>query len=77
MARHTEHNTSKIYPVAEVFLANCLMRDGSLLFEDSFVWRLDVLDQIHTVFVATPDEGRPVLHRLFPSNVGACASGRS
>jgi len=47
MARHTEHNTSKIYPVAEAFRDTCLLRDGSLLFEGSSVWRPDILDQIH------------------------------
>lgn len=35
MARHTEHNTSKIYPVAEAFRANCLLRDDSLLHSAS------------------------------------------
>lgn len=57
MARHTEHETSKIYLAAEVFRTNCLLRDGSLLFEGSSVWRSEVLDQIHKAFVATPDEG--------------------
>jgi hypothetical protein len=57
MARHTEHNTSRIYPVAEAFRANCLLRVGSLLFDAASIGRLDVLDRIHKAFVATPDEG--------------------
>jgi 5-methylcytosine-specific restriction protein B len=57
MARHAEHNTGRIYLVAEAFRANCLLRDGFLLFEDSPVWRLDILDQIDKAFLAIPDEG--------------------
>lgn len=56
MALHTEHGTSKIYAVAEAFRTNCLLRDGSLLFEGSSVWRSDIVDQIHRALVATPDE---------------------
>lgn len=70
MARHTEHNTSKIYPVAEAFRANCLLRDGSLLFEGASVWRPDVLDQIHKAFVATPDEGDRSFIVKFKDQVG-------
>ena len=57
MARYTEHDTSKIYRVADAFRANCLLRDGSLLFDGASVWRPDTLDRIHKEFVATPDEG--------------------
>lgn len=57
MARHTEHDTSKIYRVAEAFRADCLLRDGSLLFDDASVWRPVVLDRIHEAFIATPEEG--------------------
>ena len=57
MARHTEHDTSKIYPAAEAFRTNCLLRNGSLLFADASVWRPDLLDRMHEAFVATPDEG--------------------
>lgn len=57
MARYTEHDTSKIHRVAEAFRADCLLRDGSLLFDGAAVWRLDVLDRIHKAFVAAPDEG--------------------
>lgn len=70
MARHTEHDTSKIYPVAEAFRANCLLRDGSLLFDGSSVWRPDVLDQIHKAFVATPDEGDRSFIVKFRDQVG-------
>jgi len=70
MARHTEHDTSKIYLVAEAFRANCLLRDGSLLFEGASVWRPDVLDQIHKAFVATPDEGDRSFMVKFKDQVG-------
>jgi 5-methylcytosine-specific restriction enzyme B len=70
MARHTEHNTDKIYSVVEAFRANCLLRDGSLLFEGSFVWRSDVLEQIHRAFVATPDEGDRSFIVKFKDQVG-------
>jgi len=70
MARHTEHDTSKIYPVAEAFRTNCLLRDGSLLFDDAFVWRPDVLDRMHEAFVATPDEGDRSFIVKFKDQVG-------
>lgn len=57
MARYSEHDTSKIYQAADAYRANCLLRDGSLLFSDASVWHPDVLDRIHKAFVATPDEG--------------------
>lgn len=69
MARHTEHNTSRIYPVAEAFRANCLLRDGSLLFEGSSVRRPDILDQIHKAFVAT-DEGDRSFIVKFKDQIG-------
>lgn len=56
MARHTEHDTTKIYRVAEEFRDACLLRDGSLLFPDESVWNLPALEHLHKVFVATPDE---------------------
>lgn len=62
MARYSEHDTNKIYRAAESFRANCLLHDGSLLFEDASIWRTDVLERIHNAFVAAPDEGdRPFL----------------
>lgn len=70
MARHTEHDTSKIYQVAEAFRANCLLRDGSLLFDGAFVWRPDVLDRIHKAFVATPDEGDRSFIVKFKDQIG-------
>lgn len=70
MARHTEHDTSKIYPAAEAFRTNCLLRDGSLLFEGSTLWRPDILDQIHKAFVATPDEGDRSFIVKFKDQVG-------
>lgn len=57
MARYTEHDTSKIYRVAEAFRDSCLLRDGSLLFNNASIWSPDVPDRIHKAFVATPDKG--------------------
>lgn len=74
MARHTEHDTSRIYPVADAFRANCLLHDGSLLFEGSSVWRPDALDQIHKAFVATPDEGDRSFIVKFKDQVGKAGS---
>lgn len=57
MARYSEHDTSRIYEAADAFRSNCLLRDGSLLFEQASLWRPELLDSIHKAFVATPDEG--------------------
>lgn len=70
MARFSEHDTSKIYEAADAFRANCLLRDGSLLFDNASVWRPDVLDRIHKTFVATPDEGDRTFIDKFRDQVG-------
>lgn len=70
MARHSEHDTSKIFRTAEAFRTRCLLRDGSLLFDGASVWRLDVLDRIHKAFVATPDEGDRSFIVKFKDQVG-------
>ena len=57
MARYSEHDTSRIYEAADAFRNNCLLRDGSLLFEQVSLWRPELLESIHKAFVATPDEG--------------------
>jgi len=57
MARYSEHDNSRIYEVANIFRENCLLRNGSLIFEESSLWRPDLLGSIHKAFVATPDEG--------------------
>ena len=57
MARYSEHETSKIYEAAQNFRDNCLLRDGSLVFDDAAIWKADLLERIHKAFVATPDEG--------------------
>lgn len=57
MARYSEHDTSRIYEAADAFRNNCLLRDGSLLFEQASLWRPELLASIHKAFVATPDEG--------------------
>lgn len=70
MARYSEHNTNKIYQVANAFRDNCLLKDGSLLFEGASVWRPDLLDRIHTAFVATPDEGDRSFIVKFKDQIG-------
>ena len=54
-ARYSEHDTSKIYETAQNFRDNCLLRDGSLVFDGAALWKTDLLERIHTAFVATPD----------------------
>ncbi|MDZ7891754.1 MAG: AAA family ATPase, partial [Rhodoferax sp.] len=54
---YSEHDTSKIYEAAQTFRDNCLLRDGSLVFEGAALWQTDLLERIHKAFVATPDEG--------------------
>lgn len=70
MASHTEHDTNKIFPVAEAFGGDCLLRDSSLLFDGASVWRPDVLDRIHKAFVATPDEGDRFFIAKFQDQIG-------
>ena len=70
MARFSEHNTTKIYQAADAFRSNCLLRDGSLLFEETSVWRQDALDRLHKAFVATPDEGDRSFLVKFKDQVG-------
>jgi 5-methylcytosine-specific restriction enzyme B len=70
VARYSEHDTDRIHQAAEVFRTNCLLRDGSLLFEDASVWRPDVLDRIHKAFVATPDEGDRSFIVKFKDQIG-------
>ena len=57
MARYSEHDTTKIYEVAQNFRDNCLLHDGSLVFDGDALWKTDLLERIHKAFVATPDEG--------------------
>ena len=70
MARFSETDTTKIYQAADLFRSKCLLGDGSLLFEDAAVWRPDMLDRIHKVFVATPDEGDRSFIVKFKDQVG-------
>ena len=42
MARYSEHDTSKIYEAAQNFRDNCLLRDGSLVFDDAAIWKADL-----------------------------------
>lgn len=59
MARYSEHDTSKIYETANTFRENCLLRNGSLLYNEQEVllWRPELLESIHKAFVTSPDEG--------------------
>jgi len=57
MARYSDHDTSRIYEAADAFRNSCLLRNGSLLFEQVSLWRPELLESIHKAFVATPDEG--------------------
>jgi len=57
MARSSDPNTSSIYKAADAFRQNCLLHDGSLLFEQASLWRLELLESIRNAFVDTPDEG--------------------
>ena len=53
MARYSEHDTSKIYEAAQNFRDNCLLHDGSLVFDGAALWKADLLERIHKAFVAT------------------------
>ncbi|MCT0225589.1 AAA family ATPase [Synechococcus sp. CS-1328] len=57
MARYSEHDTSKIYEASQYFRENCLLRDGSLVFEGASLWQAELLGRIHQAFVEAPDEG--------------------
>ena len=61
---------TEIYQVANAFRTNCLLGNGSLLFEDASVWRPDLLDRIHKAFVATPDEGDRSFIVKFKDQIG-------
>jgi len=54
----------------DAFRSNCLLSDGSLLFAGASIWRPDVLDRIHQVFVATPDEGDRSFIIKFKDQIG-------
>jgi 5-methylcytosine-specific restriction enzyme B len=57
MARYSEHDPTNIYNTAQNFRDNCLLRDGSLVFDGAALWQIDLLERIHEAFVTTPDEG--------------------
>ncbi len=70
MARYAEHDLTNIFDVAKKFRDNCLMCDGSLLFDGAFVWRPDVLNRLHRAFVAEPDEGDRSFIVKFKDQIG-------
>lgn len=70
MARHSEHDTARIFEAADAFRSKCLLNDGSLIFEGEAVWRPEVLDRVHKAFVATPDEGDRSFMDKFKDQIG-------
>ncbi|MGI9130039.1 MAG: AAA family ATPase [Roseomonas sp.] len=70
MALFSEHDTRKIFEVAESFRGNCLLRNGSLLFEGQTFWHPDALNSLHKAFVASPDEGDDNFIRKFKGQIG-------
>jgi 5-methylcytosine-specific restriction protein B len=70
MARYSEHDIDTIYQAVGAFRTNCLLSDGSLLFDGASIWRPDVLDRLHKAFVATPDEGDRSFIDKFKDQVG-------
>lgn len=70
MARNLDHDATKIFQAADAFRANCLLGNGSLIFEGESVWRPDVLGQLHKAFVATPDEGDRSFMEKFKDQIG-------
>lgn len=70
MARYSEYDTSRIFQAAAAFRDSCLLRDGSLLFEQASLWNADALGRLHKAFVAAPEEGdRPFLVK-FKDQIG-------
>lgn len=57
MARNSNNKTQPIYDAADRFLKHCLQNDGSLISDDTELWKLIYLKKIHANFVLTPDEG--------------------
>ena len=55
MARYP--HASKIYEVAELFANECLIGDGSLLWQDRRVWTRENLNRLWSALVENPDTG--------------------
>lgn len=70
MARHSENDTIEIFKAAETFRAQCLLNDGSLIFEGESIWRPEILERVHQVFVAAPDEGDRSFMVKFKDQIG-------
>lgn len=68
MARLPEH--SNIYQVAQAFLKDCLIGNGSLLFDGTEVWTREALDRLHGDFVAKPDAGSRPFFDKFKDQIG-------
>jgi 5-methylcytosine-specific restriction protein B len=57
MARYLDHDNLKIFDVSELFRSNCLLSNGSLLFQGTSLWHPSVLDGLRSAFIDAPDEG--------------------
>jgi len=65
MARFSEQDTRAIYEASERFRGECLLKDGSLLFDAESVWTEDHVEHLRRVFVEAPDEsGRRFLEKF-------------
>lgn len=74
MARYSADGTENIYEIAKKFLNNCLLRDGSLLFEGESVWRLEVLERLRNA-LTTPDESDRTFLEKFEDQVRKAGAG--
>jgi len=57
MARYSIYDRSKIYEAADAFRENCLLRDGSLIFDEAPIWNSNSINLIQSAFIESPDEG--------------------
>lgn len=55
MARFVSHGSDLVYQAAEAFRDQCLMAEGSLLFDDISLWTATNLAELHKAFNAAPD----------------------
>lgn len=71
MALYSEYDTAPIYKAADAFRDNCLLRNGSLLFDDATIWTPETLERLQKAFVATPDGGDRSFIAKFKDQVSA------
>lgn len=58
MAQFGSPETDNIYKVVEKFREQCLIKDGSLLFDGSNLWTSELLTKIKVAFIDRPDESK-------------------